>query len=251
MIRKSDLSTAVVALLVVAVVMSLFGRTAWQLVRGIRMSASLKALGPADAAAVPRVVAMLNDPNPLVREAAATALGQIGPAAEVARPRLFQALRDTHPGTRAWSLGALGPTPSTVRSLIQALDDNDPEVRRYAAYALFLYGPPAEPAIPKLTEALNDPHMRYMAADALGAIGQAAKGTVPQILAAMRAETSIARADFAKALGKFGSEAKEAVPDLRSLENDPDSMVKRAARDALMSINSAPMPAAGNGNSAR
>jgi HEAT repeat protein len=116
------------------------------------------------------------------------------------------------------------------------LDDEDPEVRRYAANAFTLLAPIAAPAVPKLIERLDDSHMGYVAARALGMIGPAAKGSIPRMIVALRRDHSLTRAEFAIALGRFGAEAGEAVPDLRALANDTDVNVQKAAAAALQRI---------------
>ena len=175
-----------------------------------------------------------------IRGAAARALGQIGPTANEAVPALIQSLKDPNGQVRcevAWSLGRIGPAAApAMPALVERLDYEDGEVRRYSAYARSLLGPLSVDAIPKLAERLQDEHMGYMAARALGDIGPAASDAIPQIIEALRKDSTLSRMEFAIALGKFGAEAKEAVPDLRSLLQDPDENVQGAAAKALQRI---------------
>ena len=224
--------------LVAALGLFLFG--SYESVRTWRTGAALQKLGRADEEEVPRVVALLGDYNPMIREAAAQALGRIGPVAQKdATPALLHAMHDPSGSVRsqaAWALGQLGPAAEAVAPLIEALDDDDPEVRRYAAFALSLFGRTAEPAVPKLIERLEDPHMAYMAARALGAIGKPAKPSIPHLIAALRKDRSLTRMAFTDALAKFGADAKDAVPDLLPLAQDPDADVRKSAAAALQSI---------------
>jgi HEAT repeat protein len=79
----------------------------------------------------------------------------------------------------ACALGNLGPAAEVVPALVEALDDAEGEVHRYAAFALMRQGGLAEPAVTKLIDRLNDEHMGYMATTALGEIGPAAKRSIP------------------------------------------------------------------------
>jgi len=47
--------------------------------------------------------------------------------------------------------------PPLFQALIGVLKDNDPVVRRLAAYALGEIGPASKPALPALKEMMNDP----------------------------------------------------------------------------------------------
>src|SRR2546428_568311 len=99
--------------------------------------------GPAPEQALPRLLAVLRDPNAEQRRTAAQSLGKI--ARKEAVPALVEALRDPDAGVRrnaAWALGmigegAVGPDRSPLASL---LFDPDPGVREAAAMALRLTG---------------------------------------------------------------------------------------------------------------
>jgi HEAT repeat protein len=79
-----------------------------------------------------------------------------------------------------------------------------------------------------------------MAARALGEIGPAAKQSIPLIITALRNDTSLLRVEYASALGKFGTDAQQAVPDLLPLTKDPDPNVRNAASEALLHITPKP-----------
>ncbi len=69
-------------------------------------------------------------------------------------------------------LGSIGT--SAVPALIRALDDANPEVRRWAASALGRIGPDADDAVPALTDALtdDDENVRKAASAALESVGR-------------------------------------------------------------------------------
>ena len=106
-------------------------------------------------AAVPDLIATLNDQNVEVRAAAANALGNIGdPRAVLALIRLLQNraepvfIRDT----AAYGLG-MTRSPDAVPTLLDALDDAAPSVRRCTAEALGRCGD--ERVLPTLQDILQ------------------------------------------------------------------------------------------------
>jgi HEAT repeat protein len=69
--------------------------------------AALGSAGPNAAPAVPHLIPVLKDNDPLVRRLAAYALGEIGPAAREAVPALQGALNDPDPGVIPAAVNAL------------------------------------------------------------------------------------------------------------------------------------------------
>jgi HEAT repeat protein len=63
--------------------------------------------GPQAAGAVPDLIPLLKDKDPLVRSLSAYALGQIGPAAKAALPALREAMSDSDPQVPRSALNAL------------------------------------------------------------------------------------------------------------------------------------------------
>ena len=72
-----------------------------------------------------------------------------------------------------------------VPALTLALQDLDPEVRQYAAWALGMIGNGAKDAVPVLIQALKDPEVRDSAAKVLKKIG------TPKTLKAVKAYESL------------------------------------------------------------
>jgi HEAT repeat protein len=97
---------------------------------------ALRPIGPGAAAAVPQLVACLDDPVSYVRAPAADALGAIGPAAR----------------------NATGPL--SKRLLVK---DEQAFVLRSVAYALGDIGPDARSALPSLEESLKMVRVSYAA----------------------------------------------------------------------------------------
>jgi HEAT repeat protein len=78
--------------------------------------------------------------------------------------------------------------PAAVPDLIQALKDQDWQVRNQAAVALGVIGPEAKTAVPALIDALQaeDKYLRSHAATALGQIGREAGAAVPALTSALQ-----------------------------------------------------------------
>src|SRR5579871_6679404 len=96
-----------------------------------------------------------NDPK--VREKAAKAMGEMGPQAEAAVPALLAALEDSEPPVRSAAIQALGAIGRpAVAPLIDLLKHKEIPVRGNAALALGRIGPRAKAAVPALIMALPD-----------------------------------------------------------------------------------------------
>ena len=216
---------------------------------------------------IPRLVAVLKDPNPELRRTAAQSLGKI--ARKEAVPALVEALRDPDAGVRrhaAWALGmigedALGPDRSPLPAL---LFDADAGVREAAAAALGLTGDtqagielllerlqePGTPADTKrlaaaslggmearsavtgLTRFLAEPdaHVRRWAVAALGEIAD--EQAVKPLGALLAKDPDVGvRLEIAFRLGKFGGTA--ARPALTAALKDANEDVRRIAAAAL------------------
>jgi HEAT repeat protein len=149
-------------------------------------SQALRAIDPE--AAVPRFTEALADPDPRVRERAATALFQLGPAAKAAVPALGRAAKDPDVDVRGKAFAALQAIgPAAVPALVEALQANDPEARLDALHALQEFSSGAKDAVPAVLVLLKDPdrRVRHEAADALRRVGPEARAAVPALLAAV------------------------------------------------------------------
>ena len=121
--------------------------------------------------AVPALAALLQDPEPRVRRAAASTLWGLGTRMGPAVPALAETLRDADPEVRlsaAMALESAGPHASAaVPALIVALKDSEANVRLYACKALGAAGPGARAAIPALNDAAKIDYLRGSAEEAL------------------------------------------------------------------------------------
>jgi hypothetical protein len=133
---------------------------------------ALASIGP-EKGVVSALMEALEDEDPYVRSGAATALGNMEPTAVEAVPALIEALEgdvdaDVR-GATALALGDVGREDGVVDALIEALQDEEWNVRLLAACALRNMEPPAVEAVPALIETLDDEResVRWAAARAL------------------------------------------------------------------------------------
>jgi HEAT repeat protein len=214
-----------------------------------------------DARVAPAVAALLKDPEPEVRQAAAEALGALGDARtldalvaaalDAAQPlevrlaalraagdmndasvpeRLHAAWHDPDAVVRAAMVEIMAQRkPLPLDSLIFTLADADAKVRAAALEGLReARGPRVEPAVAAL---LKDPEpaVREAAAETLATLPDAA--AVPALMGALNDKSREVREQAAYGLG--ARDAKEAVPALLTLAADPDGDVREVAANVL------------------
>jgi HEAT repeat protein len=186
-------------------------------------------------------LALMNDPEPVVREEAALSLAKIGPQAAGAVAALGRTLLEEQNARvkRATARTLAGLGPQAVPALIKALDSNSNQTRYLAIVALGRVGAPAGSAMPALVRLLEDqdPYTRGAAAWSLG---QVADGSVPTVFALQQiliqdAQPSVRRM-AAAALGNLGHHAAPAIRALQQALKDRDQQVRQVTRVALRSI---------------
>ncbi|WP_324632903.1 HEAT repeat domain-containing protein [Phormidium sp. CCY1219] len=129
-----------------------------------------------------------------------------------------------------------------VPALLDALRDEDKEVRSAATFALGAMGADATEAIPALINSLTDAddRLRLDAAVALRKIGAPA---VSQLNAALKHSELNVRRGAAFALAGIGAPAKEAIPNLVQTLAHADDRLSWNAAVALRAIGSPAIPA--------
>jgi HEAT repeat protein len=198
--------------------------------------------------------------KPSTRRSAAFALGRLGSMASYAVPDLVQCVRsDRDAGVRDMAANALGDivlsltssSPTTLwsqagKALEEALDNDDPRVRRSAAYALGAFGPLAAPAVSSLKKAMRDKKsaaVRQNAAWALGRIGAAADAAAIADLCDLLADSNaLVRRDAANALGNLGKIGKKSLLKsackslLDMVKSEKDDVARKTALGALAPV---------------
>lgn len=210
--------------------------------------------GPKAAAAVPSLIAALDDGSERVQSLAIAALEQIGPDAAAAAPALVGKLGDerfvsafgipgpppTHRAVEA--LVAIGP--AAVPGLIGALGGDSQEIRIWATRALGELGPAARPAVPALARLLKERGFDdgESAAKALGAIGPSASEAIPTIhsvLDALGPDDGHAGV-LLEALDKIGAPPSAGM--IQELD-DPDPAIRETAAFSLGEFGATARPA--------
>jgi hypothetical protein len=141
--------------------------------RRMLAAVGIEALGADAKAAIPELIALLNDTNDFVRMTAAFALGRLGPAAKDAVPTLVACLDDPAGPVRLHAAASLGEIhqdyDQVVPVLIKCAESIDTGARCPAVSSLGRFGSLAKPAIPVLLGLLDDRDgmMRLMATNAL------------------------------------------------------------------------------------
>lgn len=244
-------------------------RLKWTRARALRVLGELQLQ-----AAVPAVLAALDDPDPDVRNVAARALGSMkleasdealvnllgrheqAVSARIAAmciemgtrtgPLLIRTLGEGTPRARFWAARILGEIREgrAAGPLGQALQDSEADVRSAAAWAL---GAIADPSTsPRLEMALADPiwYVRAHAAEALGKIGD--PSMAPALGAALGDRSWWVRKNALDALVRLGDAARPALT--RALESE-DRFARDSAIEAL-TIMGVPVTASRTGTAA-
>jgi HEAT repeat protein len=232
--------------------------------------AELERIGSNDKTVVTALAAALSDPDVRVRLQASEALKDLGAAASPAINELIAALGSRVmgvPGNAQQALVAIGPQtiptlidslgkiPEQARSravwvlgylgeqatpaLIEAMNDDQADVRIVAIRAIIEMGDRGQRAVPALVHALGDSEedVRESAAAALGRIGTKARSAAPALTVALRDSAWSVRREAAGALARVGPDPSEAIPALESAsKNDAAPEVRAAAASAIVSV---------------
>jgi hypothetical protein len=151
-------------------------------------------------------------------------------------PKLLDQIRER--GNKALPTN---PAPSPIGHhrkgipvFLELLDDPDPDVRRYAAFALADIGQEAKVAVPRLAGLLRDgtPEVRRVAAIAILMIEKRGNVVVALLVELLKDPVSAIRQRVANGLGDF----PEAAPALREALEDDDNDVREEAAAALKRI---------------
>jgi HEAT repeat protein len=171
-------------------------------------------IGPAAAAAVPELTALLDDQEPEVRIQTLVALGEIGPQSAPAVAEIVKLLEsDSITGTRyaaAFALGRIGQKSDEVNhALVEAAREDDPTLKTLSLWALAKINPDQERVV------------RYAA---------------ETIVSMLSDENPQVRSAAVRALVDFEGHADVVAPALVALLKDGDPAVVGNVLDALASI---------------
>jgi HEAT repeat protein len=195
------------------------------------------------AGAVPDLEAACKETDAGTRRNAADVLGLMGPRASAAVPTLVTMLADRQASvamSAAQALVRIDPAKASpaVPVLVRLFADKDEKIASVATLVLADFGPQAHASIPDLLTALKSKDQKVVrrAAFVLGRIRLAPDKVVPTLRQAL-AGPAKSRPEVARALGRLGEGAKEAIPDLLMLLKQPE--MRPSAALALMRIDPA------------
>ncbi len=201
------------------------------LLTGLSASGCYGNTAPADPREqVPRLIALLEDPSPVLRQTAAEALGKIGD--QSAEPALVAVLDDADPNIRAAgvrALGRLGPGigEATIERVISLVRDPVDEVRDAASLALGELELPARLA-ERLAALTAHPQAETRRAAVLALMSVGASVTADRLLSVAHDEDAAVRQSALAALAELGD--RRVIPLLKErLHGDPVSGVRSEA----------------------
>ncbi len=206
---------------------------------------ALGSIGRDSLEAVPALTELLKDDDAAVAASAGLALARIlPPESDELAPAvrvLVGALKDKRTHVRSTAINALGLAGGlAVPALTQLVKGyaTDPVLAWQAAAALEMIGPPAQPAVAVLVEALSSPSEKLVchSAVALGAIGPGAESALAPLRKVLARNHASICTHAVSALGNLGPAAAPAVGDLTALLKDRDAGVRREAAQALGKI---------------
>lgn len=187
--------------------------------------------------AIPALLQELKGGDEKLRRHVLIALGQLRPMALSALPTLGETLlNDPSPVVRQAAAAILGgwgeKSASQVEALVKALGDKVASVRQGAAYALALVQVDRPEVINGLMSTLatdRDPLARRQAAFALGKLSQNYTKPISALVGALGDRSIMVRTQAAKSLGELGKRVGSTLPYLvEKLVKDPSSRVRGA-----------------------
>jgi HEAT repeat protein len=123
--------------------------------------------------------------------------------------------------------------------LIEALDEQDVNLRLAAAEALGEIGASEPSVLPTLTRVMNESLDDELARTAARALGQICESALPALTSALRSPDFEVRCRAAMSLGEMGTAAAAAIPDLERTATDDDPDVREAGKEAGKKIREA------------
>ncbi|WP_299461189.1 HEAT repeat domain-containing protein [uncultured Gimesia sp.] len=199
--------------------------------------------------ALPGLIKVLAEENPLLRREAANAISLAGPLAKSATPNLTQALQvEQNQGVvfeLITALAEIGPPAASAIPLITPYVSSDnPLLRVVATYALARFGKAAAATVPILEQELkknsaDENAITLWALTKIDPSPERAKAAAPAMTELVTAHPNPdARLEAAISLGEFGINTPEIKKALETATKDKDPGVKKAAEAALKKLGS-------------
>ncbi|MFX1476031.1 MAG: HEAT repeat domain-containing protein [Promethearchaeota archaeon] len=139
-----------------------------------------------------------------------------------------------------------------IPTLIGGLESDEDEICRFAAEALYFFGPDAADATESLANLLDhdDDDIRRAAARTLRAIGAGAVEALQRLIEALQDSDETVRGEAALSIGNIGSDDPEPIPSLVKALADEEEFevdgkpleVRHAAQQALKQLGNTAVP---------
>jgi HEAT repeat protein len=190
----------------------------------------------------PELLAVFEDESSEVRAAAAAAVLVAIPdpaddeeeLLKAARARLTDPALPVRVYAAAILVACRAPAEQSIPVLIDGLKCEDDNIAGLATRALGQLGPAAVPAIAALRERIFVPESEHLdAIDTLQKIGEPA---IPVLIEILDRGTSMLKLQAAKVLGEMGEPACTALPALRKLSIQRNSIASAAAQKAIKKL---------------
>jgi len=199
-------------------------------------------LGQDASAAGPAILDAVRDKDPHVQAVCIAALPKVGVSAEMAVPALIDLLKGENNVIAARTLSQYRAAAApALEALVDLLKDESQivEARWNAARTIGKIGPEANSAVPVLIEMTHekDSTIREHSAEAIGDIGPVVGAeAIAALIQSMSDPAPKVRRDAVRSLGYIGPKAREAIPEIRKLYQDPEEIVRQAAANAWKAI---------------
>lgn len=181
----------------------------------------------------------LKDPDYQRRAKAAEAIGTLGSKAKAAIPAIREILEDRKADARAEVAAALWKIDKAEFTEILTSKERYSVPRASVVLALLQIKSEARELAPQVLEIARDTRHQDYAHSlwVLGYIGANPDDAVPLLRAALRERSgNYAPMLSAQSLGQYGTKAKDALPELRQVLQDPDPQVRVDAAGACWKI---------------
>ncbi len=201
----------------------------------------LEHLGADAMPAEDKILELFKNGIPSSRSWAAVVLGSIGPTAKSDTAQILgdnlNAFLQVEKQRTLLGLAHLGPEASKVAEQVRALMfDESKHVMPHAAYTLWKITNQAEPTLEVLKKTLADRSYFEDSVELVGKMQSAGAPLVDDLIAHLDSEEPDLREIIVVALGNIGPSAAAAKSVLNKLSQDPDVLLRYAAREALKQI---------------
>lgn len=200
--------------------------------------------------AIPVLIGLLSDEQAQLRTHAADSIREVVRESDADREPFVEPLHQLLLETDDWSekisairaLGALGPSalPAFETLMTYVDSDEDTTLRNYGVEAVGQLGDGAQSAEKRLIQLMDVDGAEDVALQALASLGV---GTDHAMLRANRLLDDLSRRRFAlKIIAGFGEQAGAAIPKLKEILENPETMEKHEVLEAIAAMGSTAKP---------